>query len=95
MVTELQNKINDYIEFKDKLMKFGLYYLDVYYKHSKKNNKVINYLEDVDVILENNYNYVISISYTVKCPSYNNITAKSQLRVNINEFEKWYEEVFK
>jgi hypothetical protein len=92
MVTKLQNKINNYIEFKDKLMKFGLYYLDEYYKYSKKKNKLINYLEDVNIILDNNYNHVISISYTVKCPSYNNMTAQRQMRININEFEKWYEE---
>lgn len=95
MITELQNKINDYIEFKDKLMKFGLYYLDEYYKNIKRQNKPVNYFEDVDIILDDDYNHVISIRYTKQCPSYNNMTTKCQLRVNINEFEKWYEEIFK
>lgn len=95
MVTELQSKINDYIEFKDKIIKFSLYYLNKYYKNTKKNDNSINHIEEVDIILDNNYNHIISIRYTKQCPSYNNITAKCQINININEFEKWYEENFK
>ena len=95
MVTELQNKINDYIEFKDKLMKFGLYYLNEYHKKFRRRNKQIDYLEDVDIILDGNYGYVISICYTKKDPDYNNMTAQCETRVVFNKFEKWYEENFK